>query len=456
MEKILISTGILAVILKVTNQTPPPNDSTLASTRANPASNTSGTTSSSCHHNSKLFFWLAIIGIVAGIGFQFYLASLHYPLKFGMSTGSICSINETFDCEAVAASRYAELFGVPLAIWGAVTNLVLLCLVLLFPLSEETRKPIARKNILALAGFIATMSVVMGAVSLLKLNTFCLFCILAYVASFIAFAGLYCGLNTGATAGAPSKSSVIPRGPAYQPTDAKTLIAAGVSILILSFITNHGFRRGYVKDTSELNATINASINEWLSNPKLTIEPVAPFTKGATPADAKMTLVEFADFRCPHCKHAVSTVHAFVKSRPDVRFIFQVWPLDGECNTKMESSNGASCLLARAAVCANQRDKGWAAHDWIFEHQEQFSSLDAVKGKMPELAKAVGLNEAEFQACTDAEETRNLVKQMADVGTKIEIRGTPAFYANGRHLPGGQLLPVLAGAYERVLSGEAP
>ncbi len=445
----MISTGILAVILKVTNQIPPPHPdaSTDTSSRAN--------SSKSCGRNSKLFLWLGIVGLIAGIGFQTYLATLHYPLKFGMSTGSICNINETFNCEAVAASRYAELFGIPLAIWGAVTNFVLLCLVALFPLSDESKKPIGRKNILALAGFIAAMSIVMAAVSLLKLNTFCLFCIFAYAASFLSFAGLYCGLGSGAKSGS-TKSVASLHGPTYQITDAKTLVVAGVAILIFGFITNHGFRRNYVKDTSELNSTIKASINEWLSNPKVTIEPVVPLIKGAASGDAKMTIVEFADFRCPHCRHAIPTVHAFIKSRPDVRLIFEVWPMDGECNTSINSSNGASCLLARASVCANQRDKGWAAHDWIFEHQDLFASLEAVKGKMADLAQAVGISETDLQSCADSEETRKQVEQMAAVGTKLEIRGTPTFYVNGRHLPGAQLLPILAGAYERILAGEAP
>src|ERR1035437_4670532 len=75
---------------------------------------------------------LALMGCLASIAAHLYLTMHYYPLKFGFASGqSICNLNAKFDCDAVSASSYASLFGMPLALWGAATNAVLFVLILL-------------------------------------------------------------------------------------------------------------------------------------------------------------------------------------------------------------------------------------------------------------------------------------------------------------------------------------
>lgn len=66
---------------------------------------------------------LQLILTVAGIGIASYLT---YVKLFAIKP--YCA--GVGDCEAVQSSPYAELFGVPVAIWGLLTYLVLLALIL--------------------------------------------------------------------------------------------------------------------------------------------------------------------------------------------------------------------------------------------------------------------------------------------------------------------------------------
>lgn len=390
---------------------------------------------------SRAWYIIALIAVLAAIGVHGYLTHFHFELKYGLSTAdSACNVSSTFSCDAAAASRFSEFFGVPLALWGAVTNFMLLFLAAFFTLTEDSRKAVARTNILLLSSFVALMSILMGAISLLTLSRHCPFCILTYVLSFIALAGFWLGLPKF---GSPTR---------YRPADAKGLLIAGVTTLIIAFIMNSGVRRNFVQNPKEFEQTLKVFVREWNASPALSIEPVAPLVKGNADVNAKMTIVEFADFRCGHCKTAAPSLDAFVRAHPDVRLVFQTWPLDGECNSAISHANGASCALARAFICAGQKDLGWQAHNWIFAHQEQLGGVDSIMQKLPEMSQELGLNWDEVKSCMDSDETKKTVKAQADLGARLNIQGTPAIFVNGKHLPGGQSLPVLRAVHDQIMS----
>ncbi|MCM2282741.1 MAG: thioredoxin domain-containing protein [Bdellovibrionaceae bacterium] len=392
-------------------------------------------------HGSKTWFYIALVAVLAAIGVHGYLTHYHLELKYGLpDPNSICNVSSTFSCDAAAASRFSEFMGVPLALWGAVTNFVLLGMALLFPLTENSRKAAARTNILLFSGFIAAVSVVMGAISLMTLTRYCPFCILTYVLSFIALAGFWRGLPAAG------------KGMRFSLSDTKALWIAGGVILVGSFILNSGIRRNFVQDPKGFEQSLKVFVREWSTSPQMSLEPVAPLVKGNPDPNAKMTIVEFADFRCGHCKAAAPTLDAFVKAHPDARLIFQTWPLDGECNSAIPHANNVSCALARAFVCAHQKDKGWPAHDWIFAHQEQLGGFDSVMRQMTDMAQELGINADELKTCMDSEDTRKTVKEQAELGVRLNIQGTPSIFVNGKQLTAGQSLPVLRAVYEKIMN----
>ena len=57
---------------------------------------------------------------VAGIYLGAYLTQLHYQLQNNQETEHtfVCSLSSSFNCDLVNSSPYAELFGIPVALWG--------------------------------------------------------------------------------------------------------------------------------------------------------------------------------------------------------------------------------------------------------------------------------------------------------------------------------------------------
>jgi len=84
--------------------------------------------------------------------------------------------------------------------------------------------------------------------------------------------------------------------------------------------------------------------------------------------NAKVTVVEFADFQCPFCKQFYTTVepslmNEYVKTGK-VKLAFRNYAFLGqESNTSAEG-----------AYCANDQGKFWAYHNFMYEHQGQENS----------------------------------------------------------------------------------
>ena len=87
--------------------------------------------------------------------------------------------------------------------------------------------------------------------------------------------------------------------------------------------------------------------------------------------DAKLTIVEFADFECPSCqRHAVSTQPELDKQfvvTGDVRWVAKHFPL---------RSHPHAAVAATASECAGDQGKFWPMHDVLFERMEQWSTTD--------------------------------------------------------------------------------
>lgn len=399
---------------------------------------------STSRSTARTFFWLALISIVASIATHGYLLSHHYALKFGDVAGqSLCNISSNFNCEAVAASRFSEILHVPVALWGALANGVLLVFALTFPLADNENRAALRRNILVVAAFIAFASLVMGGISLFVLGKGCPFCILAYVLSFVTLGTLIKAL--------PTETVSAVTAPRLTPRSFMPLAIAAAIAFAASFVINDQVKKSY--GFADMSAFIQDAVQQWETASAKQIQTLEPLAKGPEAANATMTIVEFADFRCIHCAHAAPIIEAFVSSHPDVRLEFQAWPLDGECNSSINVANGASCLLARTVYCASKvgSEKGWAAHKYVFEHRDDYPSVDAVRAKISEIAKAIGVETSNIEACTQAPETKSAIEKQAAVGTALNLSGTPSFFVNGKKLSGGQSLPVLQEVYRHVV-----
>lgn len=389
---------------------------------------------------------ITLVGLLASVGIHGYLVSEYYPLHYGLGGGeSICNINAVFDCSAVSASAYSAVFGVPIAAFGAAFNLIMLLYFATTFLGLVKNKERAQRELLWMATASVVASVIMGAISVIFLTQYCIFCIAAYVTSLVVFYGLMSDQTKGVFSFL--KSDII----SWFTGETGHLVRYGLAIAAAFFI-HAGMKQNY--GASALGTVIDSSINEWRQETvnELTVPPT--LSKGAAPADAKMTIAEYADFLCGHCRQAAPSLSAFVKSRPDVRLLFYTFPLDGSCNPAIQQRNEVSCYLARTVYCANQQNLGWEMHDLIFANQANLHRTPTIETTESEIKKftshLANLDWAKMSTCQQDPQVNEAIKAQAQQGERAKVRGTPSIFVNGRLLERGQLIPVLEGLHSQI------
>ncbi|MEN0059573.1 MAG: vitamin K epoxide reductase family protein, partial [Bdellovibrio sp.] len=327
------------------------------------------------------FLLIALLATLIAVGVHAYLTQHYYGLKFGLSDGSsVCNINDVMNCDAVTASKFSAFLGVPIALWGMVTNLVLLYFLAVtrFNLVQDRAK--TSRYALLLSASTVLASVVMAGISSTMANL-CIFCITAYVLSFI---GLF-----GAWMGAEDFS------PAQIVEDVRDIFSTEkwvggflLAIPAFSFLGNIMYLES--KGLTEVTKRSEEQVAYWQAAPAQTFDPTAGLILQKGTEEPVMTIVEFADFRCSHCKHAAPSLHAFVKNHPLVRLIFKPFPLDSTCNEALQGGgDGISCGLAAAAMCSEKlAQKGWQAHDYIFDNQMDIIQTHDLDKNLQDISKA--------------------------------------------------------------------
>jgi protein-disulfide isomerase len=208
-----------------------------------------------------------------------------------------------------------------------------------------------------------------------------------------------------------------------------------------------------------MNALIAESRFRWQNSPVFDFSKVAPsLTKGAG-NNAEVVLVEFADFLCPHCKTAATTLGAFVKTRPNVRLDFFAFPLDGACNASIpEATSSLRCWLAGAVYCGGKLEPaasggsnwGWRLQEEFFQGQSTWGGLRAREDFEKQLIGLTGPDVgARLIACLADPSTTEALRAQAKVGAEAGVKGTPAIFINGRRVMAGQYLSVLEDIYAR-------
>ena len=391
----------------------------------------------------KIGGWIAVVAALVSMGLHLYLVQEYYTIKLGLSEGakSICNLSSKFNCDVVAASPYSSLFSVPMAFWGLWTNLILILLLVGSLLNLTSNRGRWARVSLLIGTFIFATSLVMAYISSARLGTYCLFCMGAYAASIFIFAGTIHWAKSFPGSFAEDLRSVF--------VESKSLLLFFVAIPALAFLSHSIMMDNY--GAGKMESRIQASINEWSSNPVQTFDLTKGISSqiGENPA---ITVVEFIDLFCPHCRAASPSMHAFADGRADVRLVVKIFPLDGTCNpdTRMHSGDGLRCQWSYALMCIDQiAKKGNSALDWIFENQELLHG-DSFDHQIEELSKVVQVPVDEIKSCMGKPETKSVVTAMAAEGIQSLIQGTPSVFVNGKKLEHGQFIPVLDGLYRHL------
>lgn len=150
-------------------------------------------------------------------------------------------------------------------------------------------------------------------------------------------------------------------------------------------------------------------------------------------SDAKVTVIEFADFRCPFCEKFFTDSEPSILSdyvnTGKVKFAFRHYAFLGP----------ASTVAANAAECANEQNKFWDFHNYLYKNQpsESDTSMYTVNN-LSTIAGNLGMNASQFSSCLSSNKyQKNVDADFAD-GQKAGVSGTPTLFINGQMMVGAQ------------------
>jgi protein-disulfide isomerase/uncharacterized membrane protein/rhodanese-related sulfurtransferase len=298
-------------------------------------------------------------------------------------------------CDAVRASPYAHLFGLPLPAFGVVNYAALALLILAEDLVSASLGRAIQYALAGITGGGFLFSLYLFSLQAFVIHAFCAWCeVSALVVTAIFVLSLF-----------ELRHPLASTEPGAAITRVRTnfvvcVVALVVGVPAFILLSRHG----------ALPAATDAP-------PQVLAERlVRPDSHIIGNASAPLTIVEFGDFECPGCalsEDAARKIRAQYGDR--IRFVFRQFPL-----RKMHPQAEKA---AEAAECAAEQGKFWQAVDKLYAEQADLS-LDALKRYAGEL----GLNQSSFDQCLDSGATIPRIDQDLADGHALKVIGTPTWF----------------------------
>lgn len=163
------------------------------------------------------------------------------------------------------------------------------------------------------------------------------------------------------------------------------------------------------------------------------------------PADAKVTIIEYASLTCGHCatfhKDTWPALKAKYIDTGKVRFTLREFPLDPLAT--------AGFMLARC----NGNDKYVAMTDLLFAQQKVWAFTDKPVDALSTMVKQAGFTQDSFEACLKRQDIYDAVTVVKDRGAKAGVDSTPTFFINGQKRSGALSMAEFDKILEPLLAG---
>jgi len=162
-------------------------------------------------------------------------------------------------------------------------------------------------------------------------------------------------------------------------------------------------------------------------------KPVSLPDMALGPANATVTITEFASMTCPHCAAFNADVFPKIKSTyidpGKIRYIFREFPLDIKA--------AAGSMLARC-IAKDDAAKYFAVVDVLFKQQNDwaYAAKSTTEG-LSRIGKQAGLSQEQVDSCLKDQALLDKIaadqKYAAEV---LKVNSTPTFFINGDVIKG--------------------
>jgi protein-disulfide isomerase len=183
-------------------------------------------------------------------------------------------------------------------------------------------------------------------------------------------------------------------------------------------LVDDGYSRDEIRDIYRVRYGEDTKIEKLTSHDSpLRGSPMAP-----------VTIYEFSDFQCPHCKMTAPLLKKLVEeSNGKVKLLFKQYPLPMHPKARDAS---------KATIAADKQGKFWEMHDLLFEKQSELQTAN-----LDDYAKKIGLDMKRFKADMQSKETEKKIEADIAEGHAVGVDSTPSIYVNDRRyiFPADQL-----------------
>ena len=160
-------------------------------------------------------------------------------------------------------------------------------------------------------------------------------------------------------------------------------------------------------------------------------KPVSLPDMALGPANAPVTITEYASMTCPHCAAFTEKVFPKIKSEyidsGKIRFVFREFPLDIKA--------AAGSMLARC-IAKSDAEKYFAVVDTLFKQQADWVMKNTTE-TLTRIGKQAGLSQQAVEDCLKDQALLDKIaadqKYASDV---LKVDSTPTFFINGEKIKG--------------------
>lgn len=135
----------------------------------------------------------------------------------------------------------------------------------------------------------------------------------------------------------------------------------------------------------------------------------------------RVTIVEFFDYQCIHCKKMAPTLATLMKKDSDLRVIYKEFPIFGK----------SSEMASRAALAAGMQGKYQAMHEALMKIEKRLDEKTVM-----DTAKSIGLDLKKLKKDMDSTQVSEILENNRLIAEKLHLMGTPAFIVGAT--PNGQ------------------
>lgn len=386
--------------------------------------------------------YLLIIIVISLIGFvlSIILGQVGINTLTDPNYHSFCNINEAFNCEAVALSKYANHFGIPNFIYGILYYAVLLMAGCYCLLDKKNSLPNIFVYIFWLSVVSMIISIYLFAISLFIIKSKCILCMGVYIVNILLLVVSFMKEKLSISELFNKLTEDIK---VFFKSPKRTVLfvlLAIASTYALYYFNNNPIL-GQVSNNENNTTKIDIDYSKTTANRLVTGAKERPL----------ITIVEFTDYECPFCSRASEEIKTVLKNNPNIRLVFKELPLDQACNERMTRPfHQFSCSASLHGRCAAEQGKFWEYHDVLFMNQRDLSPE-----ALQEYAQSLKLDMNQFNECVKSKKYMDSIITNIDEAAALEIDGTPTFFIEGEKVVGYRTAEEIQEIIDKIVEKKA-